>query len=86
MKNTNLGLLVETECGAYCVPLDTAHNHFVKLLAATPTQVLEEIIGPERRELAAQLESLEEDEVSMSMCVCGGGTTLVFVSCVCYSY
>jgi len=36
----------------------------VKLLAATPTQVLEEIIGPERRELAAQLESLEEDEIS----------------------
>jgi len=36
----------------------------VKLLAATPTQVLEEIIGPERRELAAQLESLEEVEIS----------------------
>ena len=45
-----------------------AHNHFVKLLAATPTQALEEITGPERRELAAQLESLEKDEVHVRVC------------------
>ena len=36
----------------------------MKLLAATPSQVLERITGPERRELTAQLNGLGEDEVS----------------------
>ena len=36
----------------------------MKLLAATPSQVLEGITGPERRELTAQLNGLGEDEVS----------------------
>ena len=41
-----------------------ASSQFVKLLAATPSQVLERITGPERRELTAQLNGLGEDEVS----------------------
>ena len=41
----------------------------MKLLAATPSQVLEGITGPEGRELTAQLNGLGEDEVSES----GGG-------------
>ena len=36
----------------------------MKLLAATPSQVLEGITGPEGRELTAQLNGLGEDEVS----------------------
>ena len=36
----------------------------MKLLAATPSQVLEGITGPERRELTAQLNGLGDDEVS----------------------
>ena len=43
---------------------DTASSQFVKLLAATPSQVLEGITGPEGRELTAQLNGLGEDEVS----------------------
>ena len=42
----------------------SASSQFVKLLAATPSQVLERITGPERRELTAQLNGLGEDEVS----------------------
>ena len=41
-----------------------ASSQFVKLLAATPSQVLERITGPEGRELTAQLNGLGEDEVS----------------------
>ena len=36
----------------------------MKLLAATSSQVLERITGPEGRELTAQLNGLGEDEVS----------------------
>ena len=42
----------------------SASSQFVKLLAATPSQVLERITGPEGRELTAQLNGLGEDEVS----------------------
>ena len=39
-------------------------NQFVKLLTATPAQVLSIIIAPERRALQAQLAGLEEGEDS----------------------
>lgn len=42
----------------------SASSQFVKLLAATPSQVLERITGPEGKELTAQLNGLGEDEVS----------------------
>ena len=39
----------------------SASSQFVKLLAATPSQVLERITGPEGRELTAQLNGLGEE-------------------------
>ena len=45
----------------------------MKLLAATPSQVLEGITGPEGRELTVQLNGLGEDEVSEGGRREGGG-------------
>lgn len=44
--------------------LDLCVNQFVKLLSATPTQVLSLIIEPERAALTAQLAGLEQGEES----------------------
>ena len=43
--------------------VDTAGGHFLKLLRATPAQVLAKIIRPERVELEAILCGLGSDEV-----------------------
>ena len=50
---------------------DTCVNRFVKLLTATPSQVLSLIVGPERRELEAQMTGLEKDDDSESCFIQG---------------
>ncbi len=52
------------------LPTDVPINRYVKLLSATPAQVLELITGPERCQLISQLETLGSDEVGHSS-VCG---------------
>ncbi len=43
---------------------DSCVNQFVKLVSATPSQVLSVITGPERRALQAKLAQLDADEAS----------------------
>ena len=45
--------------------LDAAGSQFLKLVSATPEQVLSRITSVERAELLLQLKSLEESEVCM---------------------
>ena len=45
-------------------PSDSQVNQFVKLVSATPSQVLTCITGPEREALKLQVADLAEDEAS----------------------
>ena len=85
---------------ALCLLLDASVSQFVKLLSATPTQVLSLIIEPEKVALEAQLAGLEQGEESeecfiqaaledlkvlmVRECI-GGGHYVVFL-CVCLPF